>query len=234
VNDALDPFRDWDAAYVVGALSTDDRRSYERHLATCEECAASVAELAGLPGILSKLPADAAVSLLSTSVGNPIDDSHLRIEAHVPGIVQRLAGAETRRRRRIRITMLAAAAIVVALFVGGGVALFGNQQPATPSVAMSALRQNEITASLQITRKGWGTRFDWNCAYKGDAWEGTASSYDLVVVDKTGARTTVATWTAAGPKASGLTASSAIPTNSISSVEIRLTGTTTPLLSERL
>ena len=44
-----DPYREWDAAYVLGALSPRDRRAFEQHLATCAACREAVAELAGMP-----------------------------------------------------------------------------------------------------------------------------------------------------------------------------------------
>jgi hypothetical protein len=92
-----------------------------------------------------------------------------------------------------------------------------------------------ITASMRVTEKGWGTRFDWSCSYHGTDWESAGPvSYDLVVTDKSGAQTTVATWSAAGPHAAGLSASSRIATGDIRNVEIRLTGSTTPLLKENL
>ena len=47
-------FAEWDAAYVLGALSPDDRHAYEDHLAGCERCRAAVAELAPLPGLLAR------------------------------------------------------------------------------------------------------------------------------------------------------------------------------------
>lgn len=233
MNDTVDDFRDWDAAYVLGALRADDRRAYERHLGTCAECTAAVAELAGLSGILGKLPADDAVALLTPT--SPIDDTHLLDRNHVPGLVQRLAVATTRRRRRIRFGVIGAAVAVVALIAVGGIALTAPQAPTAPTVAMSTLGQHVITASLQVTKKAWGTRFDWSCSYQGGAWLSDASaSYDLVVTDKAGVQTTVATWSAAGPHASGLSASSRIATSDIRSIEIRVTGTATPLLREKL
>ncbi|HEY5320056.1 MAG TPA: zf-HC2 domain-containing protein [Galbitalea sp.] len=239
MNDTIDGFRDWDAAYVLGALNADDRRAYERHLRTCAECTAAVAELAGLPGILGKLPADDAVALLTpaspTSPTLPIDDTHLLDRDHVPGLVQRLAVATLRRRRRIRFGMIGAAVAVVAVIAVGGIALTAPQASTAPAVAMSSLGQDVITASLQVTKKAWGTRFDWSCSYQGGGLYSDAStSYDLVVTDKAGVQTTVATWSAAGPHASGLSASSRIATSDIRSVEIRVTGTTTPLLREKL
>jgi hypothetical protein len=233
VSDTIDRFRDWDAAYVLGALSVEDRRSYERHLATCPECSAALAELAGLPGILGKLSAEDAVAVLASPSEQSLD-AQLRDREHTPGLVQKLAASANRRRRRIRIGMLVAVVAVVAVIGAGGITLAADQGPTSATVAMSPLHQKVITASLQITKKGWGTSFAWSCNYAGDAWEGTPVSYDLVVVKKSGGETTVATWTTAGPRARGLTASSAIATSDIRSVEIRLTGTTTPLLRENL
>ncbi len=40
MNEFNDAFKDWDAAYVLGALSADDRKEYENHLAHCAECSA--------------------------------------------------------------------------------------------------------------------------------------------------------------------------------------------------
>ncbi|NKY37955.1 anti-sigma factor family protein, partial [Cellulomonas septica] len=61
---ADDPFREWDAAYVLGALGPSDRRRFEEHLAVCDACQDRVAELAGMPGLLRALPPDQAAALL--------------------------------------------------------------------------------------------------------------------------------------------------------------------------
>ena len=234
MTDTVDQYRDWDAAYVLGALDSDDRRAYERHLATCPACSAAVAEFAGLPGILSKLSSDDAVALLASD-DPALGDDHLREGVHTPGLVQRLAVATSRRRRRIRFAVLGAAVAVVALITVGGVVLTAGQTPVATPVAMSSLDQHVITASMSVTRKAWGTRFDWSCSYPGaDAAYSTPVSYDLVVVQKSGARSVVATWSSVGPHAAGLTASSDIAYGDISSVEIRLTGSSKTLLRENL
>ena len=49
-------FAHLDAVYVLGSLSPAARAEYERHLPGCEECSRAVRELAGLPGLLSKVP----------------------------------------------------------------------------------------------------------------------------------------------------------------------------------
>ena len=47
-----------DGAYVLGALSPEDRVAFERHLPGCRECQRSVRELAGLPGLLARVPVE--------------------------------------------------------------------------------------------------------------------------------------------------------------------------------
>ena len=62
MNTIPDKFAQWDAAYVLGALSPAERREFEEHLATCPHCQAAVSELAGIPGLLAQVsPADAAM-----------------------------------------------------------------------------------------------------------------------------------------------------------------------------
>ena len=52
-----DRYATWDAAYVLGSLSSDERREYEAHLSTCPRCSAAVAELSEIPPLLAKLEA---------------------------------------------------------------------------------------------------------------------------------------------------------------------------------
>jgi len=236
VTDTTDRFRDWDAAYVLGALDSEDRRAFERHLATCSSCSAAVAEFAGLPGILSKLSTEDAMALLADDDVTVGVDDHLRDGVHTPGLVQRLAIAATRRRRRIRFGVLGSAIAVVALITIGGVAFTAGQAPAVATVAMAPVQhENVVTASMAVTSKAWGTRFDWSCSYPTSSGTySTPVSYDLVVVKKSGAQSVVASWSPVGPHAAGLSASSDIAFGDIRSVEIRLTGSSTALLRENL
>jgi carotenoid cleavage dioxygenase-like enzyme len=51
----------WDAAYVLGSLTEDDRREFEAHLVGCVPCQDAVAELAVLTPLLSMAGDDEAV-----------------------------------------------------------------------------------------------------------------------------------------------------------------------------
>ncbi len=58
-----DDYATWDAPYVLGALDQEQRLAYEVHLTDCADCRAAVAELSGLPGLLSRVPGEVALSL---------------------------------------------------------------------------------------------------------------------------------------------------------------------------
>ncbi|MDQ1556037.1 MAG: hypothetical protein QOI02_1039 [Actinomycetota bacterium] len=238
MNDTVDEFRDWDAAYVLGALSPDDRRAFELHLASCDACATAVAELAGLPGILGKLDVDSALALEGALELDAPSADHLRDQDHAPGLVQRLARTQIRRQRRVRVGWLAGAlALVVALVTGGVTIASLNSSPPVETVAMTAVAPYTMSAKLTVTSKGWGTRLDWNCQYESAGVAGRPSggrSYDLVVRDAAGHETTVATWTALGSRAGDLAASTSIETSDIRSVFIRPTGSSTVLAQATL
>ncbi|EGD42911.1 putative transmembrane anti-sigma factor, partial [Nocardioidaceae bacterium Broad-1] len=77
MNDHLDAsghetFADWDASYVLGALSPSDRRAFERHLTTCSVCRDAVAELAGMPGLLGALSREEAEELLEDTASEAV------------------------------------------------------------------------------------------------------------------------------------------------------------------
>lgn len=59
-----DHIAEWDAAYVLGALSRQDRSIYEAFLAANSERTAALGELAGLLGRLSVLSRDEALALI--------------------------------------------------------------------------------------------------------------------------------------------------------------------------
>jgi hypothetical protein len=242
-----DPFRDWDAAYVLGGLSGEQRRAYERHIAECPACAAAVAELAGMPGILGRLPTEEALTLAPA-----FEDDTLRDRSHEPGLVQRLAAAAAASRRRARrraaaaLTALAVALLAVGILFGtslsqspeAGAPVPSPTPTSTPApsvIRMQPVGDASMTADLSVTEKAWGTRLDWTCRYGDGDWDSDYQpSYDLVVTDATGAESVVASWRATGPRAGGLAASSSVPTPEIRSIEIRSADSDTPLVRTQL
>jgi hypothetical protein len=225
---------DWDGAYVLGALPPEERRRYEEHLSACSACSKAVRELAGIPGILGRLDPEEALALRDLP-----DDAALRADAHVPDRAAGVAGRIRARRRRARwTTTIVLVAVLAVGSVGGWTLVRALQPPAQQSVAARTLEPvgaSHLSAALTMTPVGWGTRFDWSCDYRspsarpGDAYGPT--SYSLVVHTNTGTASTVATWSSDAGEARGLVAASAIPADTISSIDIRVTGSATPLAS---
>ena len=244
MNDSPDEFRDWDAAYVLGALGPNDRRAYEQHLTNCPTCTAAVAELAGMPGLLRKLSMEDAEALLAVP-----DDAHLREQEHQPDLLQRLATTANKRRRRVRGTALAltvgAAAILTfgGIFIGASLTPSANiaQSPVTSAptgtaVMMTPVEPGTMTATLTVSTKAWGTRFDWTCNYVNvNGSSSSAKSYNMVMTDTSGIETVIATWSATHkPRATELASSSSIATSRIRRIEIRVVETNTPLVGVNL
>ena len=230
-------FSDWDAAYILGALSPEDRRAYEKHLAETPASAAELSELAGLPGVLKGLTPEEAVALLY-----PVESGRLESTAHQPGAVSALARSVNRRRRRIRAGLISAAIGTAALLVVGTIVVGGLRAPTegidSPnatgrSTAMSPVVRDTVTARLTVTPKPWGTLLNWNCDYS-DLWTAAPQTLDLVVTSTSGIETVVASWTASGAKGAGLAASTSVAAADIRTVSIRTADTASTLVETDL
>jgi len=101
-------------AYVVGALDPRERADVEAHLAHCPMCRDELAMLAPLPGLMSRLTVEEAVS-----GPPPVDDA----------ILERLLTVASRERRvatHRRWLAVAAAAVVLAGGTTAGVAMHNS------------------------------------------------------------------------------------------------------------
>ncbi|WP_123025144.1 hypothetical protein [Mycolicibacterium stellerae] len=223
----IDDIAQWDAAYVLGALSRQDRRDFEVYLAVNPERAAALTELAGLPGVLNRLSRDEAIALTE----QPADAA---VDPRSRDLMPSLASVAAKRHRRSRRSMLAAgvaAAAVVAIGAGViGADAFSGPGPQAAGPAYAAMQPMKIglNAALAVTEKKWGTRLDWTCEYVED-WARSAPAYDIVVTTIEGVESTVGTWRPAGDRGGELAASTAIPTAEIHTVDIRVSGTHEPL-----
>ena len=222
-----DDLAEWDAAYILGALSLEDRRTYEGYLAANPARAAELTELAGMPGILNALSRDEAVALTDLGGAPPAENR--------PDNVASLAHAAAKRQQRSRRMWLAAAvASAAALLIAGavvGATVFPQSSAPTQTVAMQAMQptpRGGLTAELAVTEKKWGTELNWACQYTKD-WSRNVDSYDIVVTTHDGVQQAVGSWKPAGDEATGLSAATSIPTSQIRTVDIRVTGSNEPL-----
>lgn len=237
MNQAVDRYREWDAAYVLGSLSTDERREYERHLTTCAACTNAVAELAGMPGFLMKIDASTASALAT-------EPAHANVIALPLEPIQSLARAAIKQRASLRRRLVAGMAVaasfvmVIGLLVGSNLHSSSDSSNGQTSVlsvgakvSMVAMEKNAMIVDMRVTKKKWGTLFSWNCTYgNSEVSTGAPESYDLVVTDAAGTATTVATWSQSGTSAKGLVASTGIPLSKIKTVEVQYSDTHAPVV----
>ena len=127
------------AAYVLGALPAGERSEFEAHLDQCTDCRQSVSELAGIPGLLSRVsPADLADP-------EPVPDT----------LVPRLLRAVRRsgRRRRVVVGLLSAAAVVLAVTGTALVVDRGGPTDFPAATAMTAwVVPSPVTATVASSR----------------------------------------------------------------------------------
>ncbi|MGB8503974.1 anti-sigma factor family protein [Mycobacterium sp.] len=196
----------WDASYVLGSLSTRERHAYEAHLSSCASCREAVAELSGMPALLSRLDRDEVAA-----IDDGTDDSSAT-PPMPPELLTSLLAKVRWRRRRLRLVTwtLAAAAAAVVLVVGVFVALRSN--PGMPTlgppqaesgVAMTQVTPNAFTAMVSVTSQAGGTAIEMSCTYgqwpAGVHHEEDQDAGDkraMVVVGRDGSHDQVASWVA--------------------------------------
>lgn len=193
---STDRYRDWDGAYLLGSLSSAERREYERHLAECADCRAAVAEFVGLPGLLARIPAEEAQRLLESPVPEPA-----RSEPAPPSLLDRLAAAAATARRRTRFRVaglvLAAAAVSALAVVAIPWATSSVSSPSGYHLALDAEPGVPVTASVTFVPEAWGTRIDMDCSYE-EAPSGdgpTSWEYVMYVTDAQGEEHAIGSWT---------------------------------------
>jgi len=193
------PLAHSDAAYVLGALSPAERLEFERHLPTCASCRRSVAQLAGMPGLLARVPVE---SVEEPVVTDPVPPTVL------PALVARVRREQ---RRKTVLLSLGAAAAVAAVAVGAAAFQATRDDSRVPesvpsSTAPSAVRFQDMkvvkdwgmTAQVSLTSEESGTNVQVNCAYPDEsAGAGHAYHYVLVAFTRDGESRWVTDWWAA-------------------------------------
>ncbi|MGO4691926.1 anti-sigma factor family protein [Glaciibacter sp. 2TAF33] len=239
-----DRYSDWDAAYVIGALSADERREYERHLAACDACRDQVAELAGMPGLLAAVPVAQAVAAgaadpARSAAGAPTHDEE-RERMPAASLPRLLAAAKTQRRRSRAVfagvvTVTAGLAASLALVLPGWIA--ANPAPAAPQAVTAVLEQvvpSPLSAEVTLADHAWGTRIDSNCAYAETLYASGAQAYAMYVTDRQGQRSEVATWLAKPGSTVEAVGTTWLRARDIAAVDIRSVATGQVLLESRL
>ena len=223
-------YADRDGSYVLGALSPAERRDFEQHLAGCAECARSVRELAGLPGLLARV--DPAV-LEQPSADEPVPATVL------PALLRAVRRSRRRHSLLTAGSAAAAAAAVAAVavpMVVSGSSDGGRSPAAAPSAgpssatavtrAMAPVGHAPVRASIRFAPVAWGTKLELTCTYdpKHDSTPvhlPKKVTYGLFVGTRDGTTEQVGTWSSVAERTTRVTAATAATPKDISWLEVR-------------
>jgi hypothetical protein len=223
-----DRYAEWDAAYVLGALSAAERQEYEEHLEQCASCRGAVAELAGVPGLLAQVPAHEALSM-SAPDGEPLAQPPASLMPELP------QEPVARRRPWLVPAVAAASALVIGGLGGYALSSMGADTPRPPltsatrgpvRLAFTPVVPSTMTAVLDVARSGSGTELRVECQYAttgptGYDSEAAWADYAIWVVDREGNAELEKTWTARPNRVMRPTARTMLAPEEIAAVEIR-------------
>jgi anti-sigma factor RsiW len=211
----------WDGAYVLGSLSATDRRDFEAHMADCPSCWQAVAELSGMPALLSQLNRKdvAAINESDHTSGGPEISPEL-----LPSL---LATVRWRRRRTRLMTWTAAAAAAVVLAISVLVGVAGRSPTSAPpqetasALPMAQVGTTLLASTVSLSRQQWGTHIalKFVCTAPVDAHHDTVA---LVVVGRDGSQSRLATWVAIPGHTATPTGSISTPVDQIAAVQVVL------------
>ncbi|OBG69985.1 hypothetical protein A5680_05925 [Mycobacterium sp. E2989] len=212
-----DPYVMWDAAYVLGSLSAAERREFEAHLAHCPACREAVADLSGVPALLSQLGRDEVAAMNEAGLPATPEMS--------PELLPSLLAKVSWRRRRTRIvTWVASSAAAVVLAIGVFVGLQGyssssSQQVAASSAPMAQVGTTLLTSTVQLSSQHWGTSINLRCVCLAplNAHHDTLA---MVVVGRDGSQTRLATWVAEPGHTATPAGSISTPVDQIAAVQV--------------
>lgn len=241
IGDEFDPYALWDASYVLGSLSSTERREYEAHLSACTACRSAVAELSGMPALLALLDRDEVAAA---------DEGGLEPPPLRPEVLDSLLAKVNWRRRRSRwLTWSVAAAAAVVLTVGvliairpGPIVPGGTPPPraSATSLTMTPTVPSSLDATVSLTSQGWGTHVEMACTYHeqpgipGHGNDDTADRLAMVAVGRDGSHTQLATWMALDGVTALPSGSTSMPIDEIVSVQVISADTGDVLLSRSL
>lgn len=225
-----DRFADWDAAYVLGSLTPQERHQYEDHLASCPDCREAVGELAGMPGLLSHLPPNEAMALVEDDrlVDQPGESGP---ELAMPESIARLRPPPT---RPARARVLLAAAVVLALIAGGVVGyalratgalpdLLPGASPPAVTVAFEPVHTDRMIAVADLAPDGGGTVIKVSCQYAssgGGSGHNRPYGYKLYVINNRGEREEHTAWSTTPGSKADPQLRSRLPISKINALEI--------------
>jgi anti-sigma factor RsiW len=207
----------WDAAYVLGSLSAADRREFEAHMADCPACREAVAELSGMPGLLSQLDRSEVAAISEADQKSP---------ELSPDLLPSLLATVRRGRRRSRLITWSAAAVAAAvLAIGVFVGVAGHSVTSAPpqttisAQPMAQVGTTALTSTVWVSSQRWGTFINMKCVCLAPV-DARHDKLAMVVVGRDGSRTRLATWVAEPGHTATPAGSISTPADQIAAVQV--------------
>jgi anti-sigma factor RsiW len=212
----------WDAAYVLGSLSASDRREFEAHMAGCLACREAVADMSGVPALLSRLDREEVAAIDES--GRTAGSVQVTTEMSPEMLPSLLATVRWRRRRTRVATWVASSAAAAVLGIGVLVGVQGTTSPAGQQVAASSQPMAQVGTTLlastvQLNSQHWGTSINLKCVCLAplNAHHDTLA---MVVVGRDGSQTRLATWVAEPGHTATPAGSISTPVDQIAAVQV--------------
>lgn len=162
-------------AYALGQLSPEEARTVTAHLEGCAECAAELADITPVAGILARVHGRIDPTDVDGPVGPDVPPGP------PPSVVLREGGHDGRRGAGPRAWMLVAAAAVAVALAGGGYGAGAlGSAPAGEPIAVQAVAPS-VRADAALIAHTWGTEITLD-ATGFDA----GATYRVTVVDDEG------------------------------------------------
>ncbi|WP_328351719.1 zf-HC2 domain-containing protein [Mycobacterium sp. NBC_00419] len=233
-----DPYEMWDAAYVLGSLSSSERREYEAHLSVCPPCRSGVSELSGMPALLAMVGPDEVASIDEGGLEPPPIRAELLDEV--------LLKVRSRRRRARWVTWTVGVAAAAVLAVGMILAIKPAQLGMSPNDARStavalnmtpAATPSEFDATVVLRSEGWGTHVEMTCTYREEPGARRGAGGDelaMYAVGRDGTRVQLATWMALQGATASPSGSTSMPIGEIAAVQVVSADTGNVLLQRSL
>ena len=198
---------------ALGAIDPPDRHGIEGHLAGCDRCTATFAELAGIPGLLHRLDPEVA------SAGVPPVPSEFTARVLAAG--DELARTARLRRRRVTAWVSVAAALLVLVGVGVPIVRHVERGEVSVSTAGSVVvtgtnRRTSVAASVMLVPEATGTAL--RLVLKGVE---PGEHCQLVALDAFGHREVASTWVASYEGRATVSGSTALSQRSITALVVQ-------------
>ena len=183
-------------------------------MADCRACREAVAELSGMPALLSQLERSDVAALNE-------DTPEVSPEL-LPSL---LATVRWRRRRSRLVTWSCSAAAAVVLAVGVLIGVMGHSPTSLPpqttvsALPMAQVGTTALTSTVSVSSERWGTFIDLTCVCLAPVY----AHHDrlaMVVVGRDGSHTRLATWVAEPGHTAKPAGSISMPADRIAAVQV--------------